>query len=247
MKPLILTIILYISLSPGLLGAEEVVVPADDYPPWKIVQNGEFIEGIDSYLIATLLEDLDLTPRYKLCPWKRCLAMMKNGKGDLISGVTLTKERQEYLVYLVPPYKKNSQQVLYVRREMSSAFTTLKDMEQKNIGLLRGARYFSAFHENQAIFKKEINTDLQGMKMVVAGRLDGFLITKENGEYLLKENPQLKQDLEIAIWRYNNNVEVYFAISKKSNLITRINELETRLKYLIESGIVEKIIREFLR
>ena len=245
MKPLIFSLILFLFLflAPGSSHASEIIVLADNYPPWKIAQGGKITGGIDTYLIATLFKGLDLTPSYELCPWKRCLVMMQDGDGDLISGITLTKDRQNYLTYITPPYKTKSQKVLFVRRGMSTKYRTLADMEQKNIGLLRGAKYFPLFHENQAIFKSEHNTDIQGMKMVMAGRLDGFLITKENGEYLLKNNQRLKSGLEIALWRHNENVEVYFAISKRSKLIIRIKELEKRLHHLIDSGEIEKIIQ----
>ncbi len=233
--------------TPALPYAEEILVPADDYPPWKIVREGKIIGGIDISLISTLLAGLDLTPRYEVRPWKRCLLMMKNGHGDLISGITMNKKRLEYLTYLTPPYKTKSQKVLYVRRGMKSIFKTLQDMEQKRIGLLRGAKYFPAFHENGAIKKNETDTDLQGMKMVIAGRLDGFLMTKENGEYLLKENPQLEKNLETAQWLYDDDVEVYIALSKKSDLIMRKNELEKRLQHLVNSGEIGNVVNDFFK
>ena len=246
MRSLILSLALCFLLPLNLLHARDILIPADDFPPWKIAKNGKIIGGIDFHLITALLDGLEFTPHYELLPWKRCLSIMESGDGDLISGVTMTKERQKYLTYLAPPYKTKSQKVLFVYRGMRTSFNTLKDMEHKTIGLLRGASYFPGFYENQAIMKYETNDDLQGMKMVAAGRLDGFLITKENGEYLLKENPQIKKNLEMSVWRYDKRVEVYFAISKKSKLIKRMDELETRLKYLVESGEIEKIINNSL-
>ncbi len=242
-------LLLFISwgFTPALTYAGEILVPADDYPPWKIVRDGKIIGGIDVTLVSALLEGFSFTPRYEVRPWKRCLLMMRSGHGDLISGITMNKKRREYLTYLSPPYKTQSQKVLYVRRGMKNLFITLEDMEQKKIGLLRGAKYFSAFHENDTIIKNETGTDLQGMKMVVAGRLDGFLMTKENGEYLLRENPQLAKSLETAQWIYNVDVEVFFALSKKSALIMRKNELEKRLQYLVETGEIKKIIDDFFK
>lgn len=247
MRSLILSLTLCFFSIPSLLQARDILIPSDDFPPWKITKNGKIIGGIDFHLIAALLDGLEFTPHYKLVPWKRCLLMMESGDGDLTSGITMTKERQKYLTYLAPPYKTKSQKVLFVHRGTRASFKTLKDMENKTIGLLRGANYFPAFYENQAIIKYETDDDLQGMKMVVAGRLDGFLITKENGAYLLKDNPQIEKDLEMSIWKYDKEVKVFFAISKKSKMITRIDELEKRLKYLVESGEIDKIINNSLK
>lgn len=246
MRTLLLSIVFCFLLEPQLLRAQDIRVPVDDFPPWKLTLNGEFIGGIDSHLITALLSGFDYIPHYEVYPWKRCLLMMKSGYGDLISGITRNKERQEYLIYLTPPYKTKSQKVLFVRRGMSTSFRNLKDLEQKTIGLLRGARYFPELNRNQAITKIETNTDLQGLKMVAAGRLDGFLLTLENGVYLLNENPHIKKDVEMSIWRHNKAVEVYFAISKSSELTKQIDTLEDRLKHLVESGEIEKIISRHL-
>ncbi len=83
--------------------------------------------------------------------------------------------------------------------------------------------------------------------MVIAGRLDGFLMTKENGEYLLRENPQLAKSLETAQWLFSDDVEVYIALSKKSELIMRKDKLEKRLQYLVETGEIGKIIDDFFK
>lgn len=247
MKHLFFTFIFWFVINVCALHAEEIIVPTDNYPPWKIAEEGTVTGGIDIVLIESLLEDLDVSPQYIACPWKRCLLMLEQGTGDLISGVTLNKQRQEYLIYLTPPYKTISQKVLYVGREQGSSYNTLADLEQKNIGILRGARYFPSFDQNPAIFKIEVESDFQGMKMLAAGRIDGFIITKENGEYELQNHPELERHLELASWRYDKSVEVYLAISKESGLVARKKELETRLQHLVESGKVNAIMHDFLQ
>jgi len=240
MRYWVLSLILYAILIPTTAIAETVIVPADDFPPWKIVKDGKITGGIDTDFIDALLKGLNLSAEYRVCPWKRCLLIMKNGEGDLISGITLSKERQKYLTYLTPPYKTKSQKVLFVGNGKRGAFQVLEDMEHKQIGYLRGARYFDEFHENAAIKKYEVNTDFQGMKMVIGGRLDAFLITRENGEYLLQENPVLMKSLEMSEWNYNEVINVYLAISKKSTLSTRVSELEAIIRELLDSSVTDK-------
>ena len=247
MKHVLLTIIFLLLIPSGISRAEEIIVPTDDYPPWKIAKDDKITGGIDNQIISALFKGLDITPRHILAPWKRCLSMMEQGQGDLISGITKNTERVRYLTYLNPPYKTKSQKVLYVRRGIGSSFQNLTDLENKQIGIIRGGKYFPAFDQNPAIIKNELNSDLQGMKMLSKGRIDGFLITKENGEYLLQNYPQMKEELEMAIWRYDKVVEVYLAISSKSILIPRKKELETRLQQLVDSGEVEAIIDNFFQ
>ncbi len=245
MRHIVFTFILFFLVHIGTLYAEEIIVPTDDYPPWKIIENGQVKGGIDILLIPALLDGLDLTPGYSPGPWKRCLLMMEQGSGDLISGITLNSQRQEYLTYLRPPYKTKSKKTLYVRRGTSTSFQTLSDLEQKRIGILRGGKYFPSFDQNPAIFKTQVDSDLQGLMMLKAGRLDGFLITKENGNYLLHKQPETFESLEKSSWSYDKKIEVYFAISKQSSLVSRKQELEARLQHLVESGKIEAIIDGF--
>ena len=227
--------------------AEEIIVPVDNYPPWKIVENSRFRGGIDAHLVAALLEGLDLTPKYQVYPWKRCLLMMKQGKGDLISGVTMNSERREYLSYLDPPYKTKSRKVLVVLKGNRENFKTFQDLYGKDIGYLRGAFYFPEFHEEDQIVAHQVNSDDQGLKLVLAGRLDGYLMTEENSRYHLMKDPEISIGLEVAEWRYNKDVNVYFAISRRSKLLDRKELLETRLQHLVESGESQKIIEGFFK
>jgi len=246
MKHFFFTLALCFSVHICTIHADDIIVPTDDYPPWKITENGQVTGGIDILIITALLDGLDLTPLYTTGPWKRCLLMMEQSSGDLISGVTLNSLRQKYLTYLRPPYKTNSTKILYVRRGNGTSYQSLSDLEQKCIGILRGGKYFPSFDQNPAIFKTHVDSDLQGLLMLAAGRLDGFLITKENGEYLLQKHPETFESLEKALWSYDKDIEVYFAISKDSILMSRKHELESRLQHLVESGKVDEIIDGFV-
>ncbi|PHR30530.1 MAG: hypothetical protein COA36_00550 [Desulfotalea sp.] len=246
MKTALLLITIFLFFLPPPLYSSEIIIPVDDFPPWKIVHNDNVVGGIDSYLVKALLKDMDFTPRYTYAPWKRCLAMMKNGQGDLISGITLTSEREDYLIYLKPPYKTKSQKVLYVLRGQKHSIATIEDMENKVIGHLRGAQYYPNFDQHLTNSHFETNTDLQGLRMILAHRLDGFFITKENGLYLLRQDSQLRNNLESSAWTYEENIDVYFAISKKSKLVHKVEELEQRIRSLVKDGEIQRIIETHL-
>ena len=48
--------------------------------------------------------------------------------------------------------------------------------------------------------------------------------------------------VELADYQYSGNLDVYFAISRQSELIKRQAELEAALQEMLDSGEVEKIL-----
>jgi len=245
--------ILCVACLVGLIGhvsvviAQDVLVPVDDYPPWKIVKGKYVVGGIDIALTDYLLGRIGARPVYKLFLWKRCLTMMAEGTADMISGVTRKPERERYLFYLRPPYKTQSVKALFVRRGTGAAYRQLSDFEHKTVGLRRGAKYFPAFHQNSKIYKFEVNNDLQGLHMVRAGRLDAFIITRENGEHLISENPELKNAIEAAHWTYDKRLEVYFAVSRKSAFYARRHDLEREIARMVDTGVAAEIVNNYFK
>ena len=83
--------------------------------------------------------------------------------------------------------------------------------------------------------------------MVRAGRLDAFILTRENGEHLLSGNPDLKGSLEAAHWTYDKKLEVYFAVSRKSALYARRHDLEREVARMVDTGIAAEIIDNYFK
>ncbi len=226
---------------------EDVLVPVDDYPPWKIVAGKSVIGGIDIALTDHLLGKIGAKPVFKLFPWKRCLSMMQNGTGDFISGVIHKKERETYLYYLQPPYKTKSIKAFFVLKGSGGNYRELRDFESKTVGVIRGAEYFDAFQDNTHIKKYEVSHEMQGLRMVRAGRLDAFILTRETGDYLLSRNPELAKAIEKAHWAYDKKMEVYFAVSRKSELYLKRHILEGKLREMVNSGIAAGIIEDYFK
>lgn len=229
------------------LHCEEVLVPVDDYPPWKIISGKSVTGGIDIALTTHLLGKIDTKPVFKLFPWKRCLSMMQAGSADFISGVTRKKEREAYLYYLQPPYKTKSIKAFFVMKGTGGKYRELIDFENKTVGLLRGAKYFEAFHKNPNINKYEVNHELQGLKMIRAGRLDAFILTRETGEYLLSRNPELEKSIEMAQWAFDKKIDVYFAVSRNSAFYAKRHVLEGELQKMVGSGFAAALIEAYFK
>ena len=87
-------------------GSERLTVAYQQWPPYKIVQNGT-IGGIDALVLDEIAHRTGLEFDYVECPWERCLIMLQNGSVDMITSIAQTEERKESMTFLQPPARDN--------------------------------------------------------------------------------------------------------------------------------------------
>ncbi len=229
-------LLLGLSVSVNLLHAEDLQVCVDSYPPFKIVDSsGKVTGGIDVELIDKLTTAMGINAVYTYSPWARCLRNLKHGHSDLVSGITKKLEREEFLHYIEPPYKTKSVKVFYINKGDEDRFRTYEDFHGAVVGVLRGARYFGKFDNDSDIIKYELSDELSGFRMLQLRRLDAFIITEEVGDYIIEKNGY-RDVFSKSKYTYNQKVEVYFALSKKSSLAERLPDFFKITKELKDSG-----------
>ena len=224
--------------------AEEIRVCVDQYPPFKIIEDNKVIGGIDLQLTDALTDAVGLKPVYKYYPWTRCLRNLEKGISDLVSGITKRADREQYLHYIEPPYKTKSVKIFYVNRMGKKKIDIFEDLSGLTVGVLRGSKYFDRFDNSAKIIKYDISDDLRGLKMLASKRKDAFITTEEVGDYLIKTSG-LSNYIDKAGYRFNKGIEVYFAISKKSNLAGKLSEFNKKAKELKEKGVFDNIMENF--
>ncbi|QJB56713.1 transporter substrate-binding domain-containing protein [Pseudodesulfovibrio sp. zrk46] len=235
---LCLTIILIPTLSP----AQDVAVGLDHFPPWKVVENGSF-NGIDVEMTKALLAEVGMTPTFIECPWARCLNLMQVGKLQFLSGVLKRPEREKYLLFIEPPYKTKSAKVFY-RLKTSQDIKSIDDLHGKIIGVQRNAKYFNEFDNRENLMKEEVNDDKFNFLKLANGRVDTVLSTESQGDYLVS-TLGLGHLMTKATYRHDETVPVYFAVSKRSALAGKIDELNAAAKRLKDNGTFDAIIRNY--
>lgn len=232
----------FILLGPTLGRATEVQVVVDHYPPWKIVK-GDAISGIDIELTKALLAEVDVTPRFVACPWSRCLDMLKSGDAQMVSGALKRADREQYLTFIDPPYKTKSSKVFY-RLESSQDITSLQDLQNKDIGVLRDAHYFAEFDEDSSLSKKPVHSDRLNFLKLAQGRLHAVIATESHGDYLIAILG-LRDIVVKSTYRHDAIVPVHFAVAKGSLMDRMRPQLNKAARRLRDNGTFEKIIKEY--
>ncbi len=229
----------------GWVQAEELQVCVDPYPPFKIVdRSGRLTGGIDIELTNALLEPMGIKAEYTVFPWVRCLHNLEFGQADFVSGITKNAEREKFLYYIEPPYKTTSVKVFYVNKGDEAKIRTYEDIQHLTIGILRKAKYFEQFDNDDHIKKYEISDEISAFKMLKMKRLDAFITTEEVGDFLIKQNGY-GDDFGKAEYKYNQKVAVYFALSKKSKFSGRLPDFMQTEKTLTENGTFDEIIKNY--
>ncbi len=235
--------------------AERLVVPMDPYPPWKFVDTQHWAvdpNGIDNRLIEALLSaynetfGAELEADYRGYPWKRCLDMMHSGQADLISGILKRPEREEYLIFIEPPYKTRSAKVFYVRKGEGERIRRYEDLHDLKIGLQAGVSYFEPFDSDTGIRKEEAGDDLSNLRKLIHGRIDAVISTETQADYLIAVEG-LGDRIVKAEYRYDYELPVYFALSRQSphaDKAVRFSEIVTRL---VEQNVFETLIEDYFR
>ncbi|WP_419780707.1 substrate-binding periplasmic protein [Maridesulfovibrio sp.] len=238
-------IILFLTIKTTSCLAQEVIVPVNHYPPWRIVESNEEIGGINIMLMDTLLQKVGLRATYIIRPWKRGQRMMKEGTADIMNGLLKHHEREKFMTYLDPPYKTKSSKAFYVLKDSTTNITSYEDLYKYKIGISLGAKFFPRF-DNDTKLKKDTGKDAQNnFTKLRFNRIDTFITTETVGDYL--HNKLGYQDIiKKAEYKYTAPLAVYFAVSKKSPLAERVPELNAALKEMVESGEVQRIIDRFI-
>lgn len=230
-----------------------MIVPMDPWPPWKFVDIETWeVErtGIDVQLLEALISSYnetfgtDIHIEYKGYPWKRCLEMMRQGKADLISGVLKRPEREEYMLFIEPPYKTQSSKVFYVRKGMGGLIRDYEDLRNFKIGVQAGVSYFERFDNDPGIQKEEAGDDVSNFRKLEHGRIDAVISTGTQADYLIATHG-FKGKFEKAVLKYDYSLPVYFAISKQSPYAEKASQFSVIVEKLAAQGLFEKIIKNY--
>ncbi|MDX1655776.1 MAG: transporter substrate-binding domain-containing protein [Candidatus Competibacteraceae bacterium] len=253
MEPLLRGLVLLLCLLPGVVRAETITVPIDPYPPWKFVDTERWEVnrgGIDIRLVEVLLAaynrryGTDLQASFQAFPWKRCLELMRQGHADLISGILRRPEREEYLIFIEPPYKTHSTKVFYVLKGQGERIRRYEDLYGLTIGVQAGVRYFDRFDQDPRLIREEVSTDLFNFRKLAHGRIDAVISTESQADYLIALHG-LQGRFDKAILRHDTELPVYFALSRRSPYAEQAGRFSQVVTELVETEAFSAIIEGF--
>lgn len=240
-KPIQIIILCFITLLP-LSAKEQIIIPTDDWPPFRITQNNTY-SGIDFDLWKELAKRLNTQTEFKYYPWARSLANMKNGTVDMMSGIAIKKERQKYIKYSSVPYYSCSP-VFYTQKGLGKTIKNYKDLKPHLIGYVNNSIYFKKFDNDKTLKKRAVTNEKQLLKMLALKRIKVIIGTDCQADYEIKKSG-FQNMVEKTEFRPSKKLDLYIGVSKKSELINKMDEINQALKDIIDEGKIKEFASKY--
>ena len=241
--------LVFISAFSAALGAREATVvklAAFDYPPFYYDKDNR-VQGIAVDLVDALFSRMNMKHEIRIYPLKRALENLKTGKNDGIMILIKTPEREQSLIYTSP--------VLTVRgvlwwaadgKRSGLEFERLEDLTPFRIGVTRGYSYgieLDNILKNMMV--DVVGSDLLNFKKLLWHRIDAFPCNEIVAKGLFKSNKAFQGKF---IHSKNAFIEwkLHMAISKKSDLTDKINEINTIIDDLKKEGFINNTVKKYI-
>ena len=146
---------------------DALVIVADEWPPFS----GESLpgQGVSLDVTRAVLSRAGYQVETAILPWSRVVSGAKSGEYDVVTSLFLDAEMQESLFYSDPFFET---QVQFLQRAGGAiSFDGLSSLEPYGIAVGAGFLYEPEFDAAENLNKFEVNTALQGVQMVAAGRI----------------------------------------------------------------------------
>lgn len=244
----VLAVLVVLAVAPGVLAEGNTVlrVSFNELPPWKVLGPEGEPSGIDIEFVNMLAARMGLTVEYVHYPFKRGLNMMENGEIDLMTSVLRRPEREAYLHFLDPPYKSGARMAFFVLKDSQLAIASHEDLVGLRVGTTLGSLYYPQFDTDTRIAKYPVTSTDLNIKMLLAGRIDVFVVSESAGDYRVAALG-LEGVVVKAPHAYRTNQGVHMALSRRSPHAARLEEFNRAMAELVAEGALGRAKERFLR
>lgn len=206
-------------------------VGLDTWAPYQYPSKHGGIRGLDVRLIRLYGKLAGCTVKFEWVPWARSLAELKNGGLDMVSGASITAERQQYALFSIA-YRQESMNLFMTRAAARRyGFQHFQQMipARFHLAVTRGYFYGVAFDK---AMKNPRFSDLVtqvpqvalAFRMVGAGHVQGCLADSLVGKYWIRKLG-LQGQVQMTSMQANSD-QVHLMFSRKTvapKVVSRFN------------------------
>ena len=224
---------------------EEVFIASghEDWPP-IMSKNGDKIVGAGSELLFMIFDELGLNieSRY-VGSWDIVQEKAKSGEIDMIVAAYKTPEREVYMdysiAYTVDPVS------IFVKKGESFSFDSWDELIAKKGVVTKGDSYGEEFDKfiTDELDVVIADSPSEAFALITSGEVDYFVYALYSGENALAKNEDLSEQIEI-LPNYVGAENFYMTISKKSELVEYLPQINEILQKFIEDGTVNELIEK---
>ncbi|MBF0289916.1 MAG: transporter substrate-binding domain-containing protein [SAR324 cluster bacterium] len=196
--------------------------------------------GIAAEVVSQIFRRAGHEVEFVFLPWIRTQRLVKTGELDGLAIAWFTEERAKTMVYSIPYI--NTAIVLIKRKDDPFVYNQIKDLEGKNIGVIRGYGYLKKI-ESEKIQKSVVKSLHQNLLKLAKGRIDLTMEEKLNAE---KTIASMSEDIQNSITLIENPFEVkelHITLSKSTpNHKALLDDFNTVLISMVNDGSYQQML-----
>lgn len=238
-------ILMAMAISTSLL-AQEILLVSDPWPPYMYGKEGSPVEkGSALNAVDAIFKEAGLNLKTLLCPWKRCLALIEDGKFD--GGLFLGKnsEREAYMLFSDPIVEVPT--VLWYKADRADAidWNSWSDLEKYKIAIVPTYNYGDEFKKEREVRGLQLfsgKTEPENLQKVLSGDVDCMPGNRVVIQHMIDQNPELKGKFKYAMKPLTTS-SYHLSFSKKSSHKGQLDKVNAAIKKLRGSGQLDKFFQ----
>lgn len=215
------------------------------YPPHQVVLPDQTPIGENIAAATYFFSKLGFSIRFtQNNTFWRCLAMLKAGKVDIMSGLLDAPERREIAHLLA--YSSLNKKLFYVNKPNLN-IRKFSDLKGLRVAVLRGIKQFKQFdNAPEGYLTKVYVSDLDAaFRVLAAGKVDVVISTDFFDLALFKNQAENSQEIKEIIVKLDDSSLLFTALSKKSKVAHLAPKFTELSKTLYNNGEFQRVINEF--
>ncbi|MCX4025832.1 transporter substrate-binding domain-containing protein [Endozoicomonas sp. SM1973] len=186
-----------------------------DYPPYYFQDDQNSIRGISAEVAQVLAKQLGHKLVYKRYPFGRVVLYLQTGKADMVCQFFNTPDRAKAAIYTGVPHVFESAWMFIKKGNKISYQKDLKQLQNYRFGGVIGYSFGKAYDTADYLNKQHAVSEQEQIKMLLAGRFDIALGTKQTIIYHAKKM-QILDQIEFLTPTLADS-PVYMAFSRARN------------------------------
>jgi signal transduction histidine kinase len=187
LRPAILSITLLLCLLlPVSALAKTIIVGGDrDYPPYEFLDSSGKPTGYNVELTRAIAEVMGLQVEFRLGGWSEQLRDLKEGKIDLLQGISWSEQRAAQIDFTPPHTVVNH--AIFARKE-SPVVSSLAELKGKKVTLHRdGIMHEQLLRQGYGPDLVPTPTPADALRLLASGQCDYAVVAIVPGMYIIRE------------------------------------------------------------
>lgn len=240
---IMVAIILSLVAANNAFGSDPVIIAVDENNPPFMYEDGDSAAGLYPTLVEFIFQRMQTPVVIKPMPWKRALMNADNGLMG-IAGIYKNSERLKKYDYSEALFQEKL--AVFVHKERTFPFSSLKDMKGKTIGTIRGWSYgddFDLLRTDNLFIVEETGSDEQNFRKLLLKRLDCLIAVEDSGKALLEKEEFSGKIVQLDPYIAVNSTHLIFP--KSADMTELLSQFNAELEKMKSNGEYAQFTRMF--